>query len=132
MTNSKYNVIDRLTFPREMPERTAATVNFSPVTGAVYFSKRACEIMGLHDGDKVVLLQGKDDALTLGFKVVKDDNGFKIHPKRVGQVFTSHKLVRMLLAQFGRSRPTTVQLATEPEDGVFWVLRGSIDRRSWG
>ena len=126
---AEYRVLDRASFPRERPEPLAPTVNFSAVTGVVYFSKRTCELLDLKTGDRLEVVQSADDPLVLGFRKTSNPMGFKVHGKKVGQCFAAAKLVRNVLLTFGRAGNTTVQLGTEPVDGIYWILRGSIDKR---
>lgn len=129
MSSEEYKVFDRASFPRERPEPLAPTVNFSVTTGVVYLSKGTCDLMGLREGDRLEIVQKGNDALSLGFRKTNNPMGFKVHGKKVGQCFAAARLVRNILLQFGRAENTTVQLATEPVNGIYWMLRGSIDRR---
>lgn len=128
---SDYQIIGRSTFPRERPEPSAPTVNFSAVTGVVYFSKAACSLLDLSTGDRVLIARDRRDPLKIGFFKTTDEEGLKVRAKRCGQCFTAARLVRNILPVFGTTSNKTVQLGTEPEDGIYWVLRSSVDKRTW-
>jgi len=129
MSSEEYRVFDRTSFPRERPEPLAPTVNFSATTGVVYLSKGTCQLMALHAGDRLEIVQRGNDPLALGIRKTNNEMGFKIHQKKDGQCFAAARLVRNILLGFGRSESTTVQLASEPTNGIYWIMRGSIDRR---
>ena len=123
---SEYNVLNREAYPREMPEVGAPTVNFSPKTGVLYFSKGACELMDLKAGDRLEVLQDKSDTIMYGFRKTDNEAGFKIRPKRVGMCFAATKLVRDILLSFGKWKCTTVLIGSEVRDGAWWLITRSI------
>lgn len=119
---SKYEILNRETFPRRRPEPGAPTVNFSISTGVTYFSKTACQLMDLHAGDKIEILRTKDNPLVFGFRKTNSDLGFRLRPKKAGLCFTAMPVVSRLLTMMGMLAGTTVQLGREPIDGAYWAI----------
>lgn len=125
---SDYKILNRESYPREMPPKNAPTVNFSPKTGVVYFSKGACELMDLKPGDRLEVLQDPNDTIMYGFRKTDSEYGFQVRPKKVGLCFVAIKFVRDILLTFGRWEGTTLQIGTEKRDGAWWLITKSISQ----
>lgn len=123
-------VFDRESFPiKHTGKKGVPTVSLTPDRGEVYFSKAVCVMMDLHDGDLVEVVQRGNDPLAIGFRKTDNPNGFGLHTHHGGMRFVSSKLVARILLGFGKMRMTIVQLGSEPEKGIYWILKGSIDKR---
>lgn len=122
----EYTVFTRKEFPKEKFRKMTPTVRFSRRTGVVYFSKAAVEMMDLHDGDKVEVLQSQRDAQMLGFRKTSNPLGFELYDRRAGMGFAAHRLTYRILALFGTNIGFTVQLGTEPMEGAYWIITKSL------
>ena len=85
--------------------------------------------MDLHDGDRVYMVQDAHDKQRFGIRKHYGREGFLIRKKDVGMRFASANLVGYVLNATGRLGKLVAQIGTEPEEGFYWILKGSIDRR---
>jgi hypothetical protein len=121
----EYRVIDRKTYPAKLPDRGCPTVRFDCNNGVVYFSLRACILMELKEGDRVVALQDTRDPSVIGFKKTSDELGFKVRGKRAGLSFAAAGLTRQVTSIFGKKKGVTVQIGREKRDGAYWLISPS-------
>lgn len=119
---TEYEIIDRKTYPAKLPERGAPSVRFDRANGIVYFSLRACRLLGIQSGDRVQVLKNPRVPTEIGFQKTENENGFTVYGNRSGLSFAAAGLVRAVITIFGEPTRITLQIGTEKRDGAYWVI----------
>lgn len=119
---AEYTIINRNTYPAKLPERGAPTMRFDTRNGVVYFSRRACLLLDIHEHERIYVVQDKVDKTKYGIIKTGNDDGFKLRLQRCGLRFTAVGLTRRVVPLYGKQFGVTVQIGTEPKDGIFWII----------
>jgi hypothetical protein len=119
---SEYVIIGRKTYPAKLPERGAPTMRFDTRNGVVYFSRRACLLLDIHEHERIYVLQDKNDPTRFGIRKTENEDGFKLRLQRCGLRFTAAGLTRRVVPLYGKQFGVTVQIGTEEKDGAFWII----------
>lgn len=115
---------------------TTAQVSAAPIVsmtikdGKIQFNHAASKLLGLEDGDSIELGHAADNKRRLWFRKGSVKDGYRVHrriPKRANGVhcIISKPLVRHMQELLGTEYNISVQLGTDPEDGVYWALESS-------
>ena len=115
---------------------TTAKVTAAPIVsmtvndGKIQFNYAATQLLKIKDGDYVELGYAKDNERRLWFRKGTPADGYLVHarkPKRDKSacVIMSLPLVRHIRKILDTDYNISVQLGTEPENGVYWAMEAS-------
>ena len=128
----RYRIFNKASYPGMSPDPMAPTIRFSigaNGAGLVRLNKKTAKVVGVQAGDRVELVQDRTDPYRIGIRKTDSPNGFRLRQRESSLAFSASVVTRRILLQFGHPAGTTVQIGTEPSDGIYWILRSSIDRR---
>ena len=121
---------DSTSFRRSIVANKRPEVSFSKSDGRVFFNVRACEVMALAEGSRVVFVTDTEKKYW-AVRVTDVETGFELAKRRPtdkGLCFISRGLVKEATGHFNNSKTFRVQIVSEPTDGMFEFIYHSINK----